>query len=381
MPRPTRTCGKCNCGFKKRVSDMMASTKLLQFLMSLNPTFDVARTQILNLDPLPTVNKAFSMIVTDEAQREINMVYSGTGDASSAMLAKTNPGKNEGANFKRKDLSKKDTYCDHCNANGHTRETCFKIHGFPDWYKELKEKKGSMKPIAGMAKEQTASETGNGQEGELISKGDLTTVVNYLLKEVQRLGKGKVKSSASKEEQVNIANLYDFSGTHDGTPKDPLEFPVLTDDPEPAGVMRNGEQNTHLNEQENDDQNTESPPPAQTRIGTRNMKLCSWLFRFSALILSSFLYSINLLSGLMEDTTNYSVHYDCFHNLLISTCYQSVSIEGEKIQELVEISLKRISQILSSTVLQLEICGTRSKKDSGQAMLHRCTTFRGKPPP
>ncbi|KAF7838786.1 uncharacterized protein G2W53_007268 [Senna tora] len=193
MPMPTSTCRKCNCGLKKMVSNMMASTKLLQFLMGLNPTFDVARTQILNLDPLPTVNKAFSMIVTtDEAQREINMVYSSTSDASSAMLAKTNPGKTKGTNFKRKDLSKKDKYCDHCNANGHTRETCFKIHGFPDWFKELREKKGSKKPIVGMAKEQTASEIGNGQEGEPTSKGDLTTVVNYLLKEVQRLEKGKV---------------------------------------------------------------------------------------------------------------------------------------------------------------------------------------------
>ncbi|KAF7824135.1 leucine-rich repeat receptor-like protein [Senna tora] len=113
MPMPTCTCGKCSCGLKKRVSDMMASTKILQFLMGLNPTFDVARTQILNLDPLPTVNKAFSMIVTDEAQREINMAYSGTNDATSAMMAKANLGKNEGANFKRKDPSKKDKYCDH----------------------------------------------------------------------------------------------------------------------------------------------------------------------------------------------------------------------------------------------------------------------------
>ncbi|KAL2932606.1 UDP-glucose 4-epimerase [Bienertia sinuspersici] len=32
----------------------------------------------------------------------------------------------------RKD--KLDRFCDHCKSKGHTRETCFKLHGFPDWH-------------------------------------------------------------------------------------------------------------------------------------------------------------------------------------------------------------------------------------------------------
>lgn len=29
---------------------------------------------------------------------------------------------------------KLDRFCDHCKKQGHTKETCFKIHGFPEWF-------------------------------------------------------------------------------------------------------------------------------------------------------------------------------------------------------------------------------------------------------
>ncbi|KAF7842217.1 uncharacterized protein G2W53_004515 [Senna tora] len=211
MPMPTCTCGKCTCGLKKKVTDMMASIKLLQFLMGLSPVYDVVRTQILNLDPLPTVNKAFAMVVTDEAQREINMTYSGVAESSNAMMVKSSQGKNDPIGFKRKDQNKKDKFCDHCNMNGHTKETCFKIHGYPEWFKELGEKKGGKKQIANMATKDAATpEAPSCQEDDSAAKGDLSNVVSYILKEVQRLG--KARNVPGKEDQVNFANLYEFAG-------------------------------------------------------------------------------------------------------------------------------------------------------------------------
>lgn len=29
--------------------------------------------------------------------------------------------------------------CTHCQENGHEVRECFKLHGYPDWYKKLKE--------------------------------------------------------------------------------------------------------------------------------------------------------------------------------------------------------------------------------------------------
>lgn len=32
--------------------------------------------------------------------------------------------------------------CEHCQVPGHEMNDCFKLHGYPDWYKKLKEQKG-----------------------------------------------------------------------------------------------------------------------------------------------------------------------------------------------------------------------------------------------
>ncbi|KAL0388059.1 UNVERIFIED_CONTAM: hypothetical protein Sradi_2687700 [Sesamum radiatum] len=46
-----------------------------------------------------------------------------------------------GTTKKRTYEDKRSQYCDHCERKGHTRETCFKLHGTPDWYKELAEQR------------------------------------------------------------------------------------------------------------------------------------------------------------------------------------------------------------------------------------------------
>ncbi|KAF7811393.1 uncharacterized protein G2W53_032369 [Senna tora] len=211
-PTSTCTCGKCTCDLSKKIADAVSSTKLLQLLMGLNLIFDVVRTQILNLVPLPSVKKAFHTVVTDEAQRDINLTYSSPVEDNTAMMVKGYQPKNEPSEFKRKEVSKKDKYCDHCKVNGHTKETCFKIHGYLEWWKELKEKRAGKKTVAAHVKDSSVTETPIHQDLDAGSK-DLNTAVSFLLKEVQRLGKNK--ASTSKDEQVNFANLYDFAGAED----------------------------------------------------------------------------------------------------------------------------------------------------------------------
>lgn len=47
----------------------------------------------------------------------------------------------------RKDVrrGKNDRYCDHCKVKGHQTDQCFKLYGYPEWYKE---KHGSKMKIA-----------------------------------------------------------------------------------------------------------------------------------------------------------------------------------------------------------------------------------------
>ncbi|KAF7801616.1 uncharacterized protein G2W53_040727 [Senna tora] len=123
----------------KKLDDHDSDIKLVQLLMGLHIVYDALRGQIMNLDPLPNVDKAFFMVVRQETQKEVNLSFNNM--ESSAMLVRAGAARTETFN-KRADDKKNDKafkFCDHCNHNGHTRESCFKIIGFPEWYKDLKE--------------------------------------------------------------------------------------------------------------------------------------------------------------------------------------------------------------------------------------------------
>ncbi|KAL0364470.1 UNVERIFIED_CONTAM: Retrovirus-related Pol polyprotein from transposon RE1 [Sesamum angustifolium] len=88
MPTPQCTCGGCTCGVSKATADQATFTRLIQFLMGLSETFDHLRDQLLVMDPVPTVNKAYSMVLRVEKQREVNVDYTNTMDNAAMQVPK-----------------------------------------------------------------------------------------------------------------------------------------------------------------------------------------------------------------------------------------------------------------------------------------------------
>ncbi|KAK4388208.1 hypothetical protein Sango_2427400 [Sesamum angolense] len=100
------------------------------------------------MDPFPSVNKAYSMILM---QRTVNMQ---TGESSEGIALHTKWNDNRGIvgfkeefktnrrGYKGRMLAHKrsQTYS-HCGRQGHAKDTYFKIHGIPDWYKDLNDQK------------------------------------------------------------------------------------------------------------------------------------------------------------------------------------------------------------------------------------------------
>ncbi|KAL2236391.1 UNVERIFIED_CONTAM: Retrovirus-related Pol polyprotein from transposon RE1 [Sesamum indicum] len=143
MPPAICSCGLCVCGCNKTKAEQNDASQLIQFLMGLNDSYDTIRSQILVLEPLPLVNKAYSMVLRVERQRMVNSEYSDAGEAS-AMKAYEYKHNSSLKNFARNGkgpLDKRHLFCEHCNRNGHSKESCFKLHGFPDWYKELRDQR------------------------------------------------------------------------------------------------------------------------------------------------------------------------------------------------------------------------------------------------
>ncbi|XP_021679694.2 uncharacterized protein LOC110664358 [Hevea brasiliensis] len=109
----------------------------MQFFMGLNDSYEQSRNQILLSDSLPSVDKAYSMILKVESHRQ--MVNSYTKSVESIALQAQSQGyrKDQRKNDKRK------RHCNYSNQDGHVKDTCFKLNGYPDWCKGRRNSQGT----------------------------------------------------------------------------------------------------------------------------------------------------------------------------------------------------------------------------------------------
>ena len=123
--RPTVTF---NCGRLQPMMEHIQSKQVMSFLMGLNEQFAPVRAQILLMEPIPSINKVFSLVIQEERQRSIGSNSGNVQDAQLAFAPKGAPPKGKG--------QKKDRpMCSHCGIAGHTIDKCFKIHGYSPGYK------------------------------------------------------------------------------------------------------------------------------------------------------------------------------------------------------------------------------------------------------
>lgn len=82
----------CSCGTSRIVLEYQHQEYVFQFLMGLNESFSHIRGQILLLDPLPPINKIFSMVMQEECQREITSTFfAPLNHTPAAMVSKSTP--------------------------------------------------------------------------------------------------------------------------------------------------------------------------------------------------------------------------------------------------------------------------------------------------
>ncbi|KAK4394242.1 hypothetical protein Sango_1895000 [Sesamum angolense] len=146
--------------------------------MGLNESYDNIRNQILVLDPLLHVNKAYLMVLRVEQQRKVNLGFSDTGDGSAIQVKDYAHRANSGPkNFLRRKggIDKRNLVCSNCNRQGHNKDTCFKLHGVPDWYKDLNDqirKSGATTRAYAVTEcgHQISQDTGNMREHSLVTE-------------------------------------------------------------------------------------------------------------------------------------------------------------------------------------------------------------------
>ncbi|XP_075109036.1 uncharacterized protein LOC142180841 [Nicotiana tabacum] len=107
----------------------MERQKLLQFLMGLNESYEQARSQLLMMVSVPSVNKAYYMLMERESQRTMSNASTNMDNAEMSALMANRAGNQQ------KMRKKYNLFCDFCKMKGQTKETCYKIVGYPNDYK------------------------------------------------------------------------------------------------------------------------------------------------------------------------------------------------------------------------------------------------------
>nr|GEY32913.1 hypothetical protein [Tanacetum cinerariifolium] len=151
---PTCDCGKmreCTCSVLEKFSLRDSNFKLIQFLMKLNDEYESIRSQILAMDPLPTVNKAYYIVQQIKKHKQVTnhvfepiVIFANMNNKNNSNGRREN---NKGNMNEIKGETKNEIsfrkVCPNYGQEGHLFEQCFERLGYPDWYKGKKAKKNN----------------------------------------------------------------------------------------------------------------------------------------------------------------------------------------------------------------------------------------------
>ncbi|KAH0758188.1 hypothetical protein KY290_021681 [Solanum tuberosum] len=105
----------CTCGGKVKLIKAEQDKRLIHFLMGLNEMYNAIRCNILMINTLPSMAQSFAILSQDEKQREVKP-YNHTDLDSTSLNVFASTHNNVEVKGRR---------------SGHTRERCYKLHGYP----------------------------------------------------------------------------------------------------------------------------------------------------------------------------------------------------------------------------------------------------------
>ncbi|XP_019238625.1 PREDICTED: uncharacterized protein LOC109218705 [Nicotiana attenuata] len=172
---------RCTCAAKPGIIQEDEENRLFQFLMGLNETYMGVRSNLLMMQPPPSLDCAYNILLNDEKQRQVQSISQFNPDSMSFNVNTNNkPGftfrVNQAAvpnspplrqytqrvNF---DQTKASLFCRYCKKSGHLIDKCYKLHGYPQSPKFNKGKKAAAHATIGSqlnsSEEHTSDLVGN----------------------------------------------------------------------------------------------------------------------------------------------------------------------------------------------------------------------------
>ncbi|KAL4644557.1 hypothetical protein ACB092_02G173100 [Castanea dentata] len=130
----------------QKYNSILQEDRVYTFLDGLDYRLDKTRSDVLQLKPFPTVEQAYAFVRRKEVRQTV--MISGVDTTPGAVMASKGI---KGSHYQTpvklgalslssgKSSSKTKTpsdgmKCAHCGNSKHTCDTCFKLHGYPDWW-------------------------------------------------------------------------------------------------------------------------------------------------------------------------------------------------------------------------------------------------------
>ncbi|KAH0692228.1 hypothetical protein KY285_019325 [Solanum tuberosum] len=131
----------CTCGGKTKLHKAEQDRRLIHFLMGLNEMYTSIRGNILMMSTLPSMAQAFAILSQEEKQREVKPnnhtvldstslnAYSQSSNSAALKDFKTNYSSTRGGG--NSSTARSSLFCEYCKRSGHTKDKCYKLHGYP----------------------------------------------------------------------------------------------------------------------------------------------------------------------------------------------------------------------------------------------------------
>jgi hypothetical protein len=194
LPIPTCTCrNRCTCEAMRLARRNHTLLHTIRFLTGLNDNFSTVKSQILLMEPLPPINKVFSMVLQHERQGNFSSL-----DDSKALVNAARSGKSHSSAG-----SKPSRLCSFCGKDNHTVENCFKKHGVPP---HLKKSSANSAALAG----------GNDDSASVTTPSFTQDQFEVLVSLIQNANLAQSSATASSNQVGSSKNPDHSSGIHTG---------------------------------------------------------------------------------------------------------------------------------------------------------------------
>ena len=113
------------------------------FLAGLDGMFEQVRGEILRKESIPNLEECYAQIRREAARQTALKEEKETSEATT-MVSRNKP----------KTTNDAEKNCTHCNRSGHTKDRCFKLVGYPDWWENNRapqKRDSKRKPTAAVA--------------------------------------------------------------------------------------------------------------------------------------------------------------------------------------------------------------------------------------